>query len=185
MTLVVGFPPGKDDWSAIELGATLARSAGMELLVVTVVPSVWPTPVAGHTDREYEEWAEQQGRAAEAEATAILAQVCPDVAAVARWTPGRSVASVLLEQAQEVEAAMIIVGSGSHGSYGRVHPGATGDWLLHSSHIPVAVATHGYAASEHGRVRRVSCAFRGDDRSLRTLARTAASAPTSAPRCGW
>lgn len=174
MTLVVGFPPGKDDWSSIELGATLARSAGQELLVVTVVPTVWPTPVAGHTDREFEGWAEQHGSAAVAEARSILAEVCPDVAAVARWTPGRSAASVLLEQADEVAASMIVVGSGSTGSYGRVHPGSIGDWLLHSSHIPVAVATHGYLASEHGRVRRVSCAFRGDDRSLRTMERTAA-----------
>ncbi|HRD60743.1 MAG TPA: universal stress protein, partial [Nocardioides sp.] len=31
----------------------------------------------------------------------------------------------------------------------------------------------GWAASEHGRVRRVSCAFRGDDRSHATLRRTA------------
>jgi nucleotide-binding universal stress UspA family protein len=174
MTLVVGFPPGKDDWSSIELGATLARSAGTDLLVVTVVPTVWPTPVAGHTDREFEDWAEQQGVAAVAEANAILAEHCPDVAAVARWTPGRSVASTLLEQAEEVDAAMVVVGSGSTGSYGRVHPGAIGDWLLHFSHIPVAVATHGYAASERGRVRRVSCAFRGDDRSLQTVERTAA-----------
>ena len=174
MTLVVGFSPGKEDWSSIELGATLARSAGTDLLIVTVVPSVWPTPVAGHTDREFEEWAEQQGGAAVAEANAIMADYCPAVAAVARWTPGRSVAGTLLEQAQDVDAQMIVVGSGSTGSYGRVHPGAIGDWLLHSSHIPVAVATHGYAASEHGRIRRVSCAFRGDDRSLRTVERTAA-----------
>ena len=173
MTLVVGFSPGKDDWSSIELAATLARSAGMDLLVVTVVPSVWPTPVAGHTDREFAEWAEQHGAAAVAEANAILAEHCPDVAAVARWTAGRSVASTLLQQAEEVDAAMVVVGSGSTGSYGRVHPGAIGDWLLHSSHLPVAVATHGYTASEHGRVRRVSCAFRGDDKSLQTVERTA------------
>ncbi len=174
MTLVVGFSPGKDDWSSIELGATLARSAGTDLLVVTVVPSVWPTPVAGHTDREFQDWAEQHGAAAVAEAKAILEAHCPDVAAVARWTPGRSVASTLLEQAEEVAANMVVVGSGSHGSYGRVHPGAIGDWLLHFSHIPVAVATHGYAASEFGRVRRVSCAFRGDERSVLTVERTAA-----------
>jgi nucleotide-binding universal stress UspA family protein len=173
MTLVVGFSPGKDDWSSIELGATLARSAGTDLLVVTVVPTVWPTPVAGGTDREFEEWSEQHGASAVAEANAILSD-CPSVPAVARWTPGRSVASTLLQQAEEVDAAMIVIGSGSTGSYGRVHPGATGDWLLHSSHIPVAVATHGYAASDHGRVRRVSCAFRGDERSLVTLHRTAA-----------
>jgi len=174
MTLVVGFPPGKDDWSSIELGATLARSAGTDLLVVTVVPTVWPTPVAGHTDREFQDWAEHQGGAAVAEAEAILAEHCPDVPAVARWTPGRSIASALLQQAEEVAASMIVVGSGSTGSYGRVHPGATGDWLLHSSHIPVAVATQGYTASEHGRVRRASCAFRGDEKSLRTVERTSA-----------
>ena len=174
MTLVVGFPPGKDDWSSIELGATLARSAHTDLLVVTVVPTVWPTPVAGHTDREFQDWAEQQGSLAVAEATAILAEHCPDVAAVARWTPGRSIASALLQQAVEVAASIIVVGSGSTGSYGRVHPGATGDWLLHSSHIPVAVATQGYTASTHGRIRRVSCAFRGDAKSLRTVERTAA-----------
>ncbi|HEX6151846.1 universal stress protein [Nocardioides sp.] len=174
MTLVVGFPPGKDDWSPIELGATLARSVGTDLLVVSVVPTVWPTPVAGGTDREYEVWAEQHGAAAVAEANAILAEVCPDVAAVVRWTPGRSIASTLLEQAEEIEAGMIVVGSGSTGSYGRVHPGSIGDWLLHSSHIPVAVATHDYVGSEHGRLRRVSCAFRGDDRSLQTMERTAA-----------
>jgi nucleotide-binding universal stress UspA family protein len=174
MTIVVGFAPGKDDWSPVELGATFARSAGTDLLVVTVVPSVWPTPVAGHTDREFEEWAEQQGAAAVAEASSILSEDCPDVAGVARWTPGRSIASALLEQAEAVAASMIVVGSGSTGSYGRVHPGATGDWLLHSSRIPVAVSTQGWAASEHGRVRRVSCAFRGDERSLATLERTAA-----------
>jgi nucleotide-binding universal stress UspA family protein len=174
MTIVVGFAPGKDDWSSLELGATLARSAGTELLVVTVVASAWPTPVAGHTDREFEAWAEQQGAHAVAEATSILAEDCPDVAAVARWTPGRSVASELLRQAEEVAAAMIVVGSGSTGSYGRVHPGAIGDWLLHSSPIPVAVATHGWAASEHGRVRRVSCAFRGDEKSVDTVRTTAA-----------
>ena len=174
MTLVVGFPPGKDDWSSIELGATLARSAATDLLVVTVVPAVWPTPVAGHTDREFEDWAEQQGSAAVAEANDILAEHCPDVSGVARWTSGRSVASALLEQAEEIDAAMIVVGSGSTGSYGRVHPGATGEWLLHSSHVPVAVATRGYAASAHGRIRRVSCAFRGDEKSLQTVERTAA-----------
>jgi nucleotide-binding universal stress UspA family protein len=173
MTLVVGFSPGKDDWSSVQLGATLARSLSTDLLIVSVVPTVWPTPVAGHTDREFEEWAEQSGAAAVAEATSILAEDCPDVAAVARWTPGRSVASALLEQADEVSASMIVIGSGSTGSYGRVHPGATGDWLLHSSHIPVAVATHGWAASDHGRVRRVTCAFRGDERSRSTLERTA------------
>jgi nucleotide-binding universal stress UspA family protein len=173
MTFVVGYSPGKDDWSALELGAALARSAGTDLVVVTVVPSVWPTPVAGHADREFEDWAAHQGSGAVAEASAILAEVCPDVAAVARWTSGRSVASALLEQAEELGASMIVVGSGSTGSYGRVHPGATGDWLLHSSRIPVAMTTQGWSASAQRGVRRVSCAYRGDERSRVTVQRAA------------
>ena len=37
MTLVVGFTPHKGDRSPIQLGATLARSAGQDLRVVTVI----------------------------------------------------------------------------------------------------------------------------------------------------
>ena len=47
MTLVVGFTPHKGDTSPIQLGATLARSAGQDLRLVTVIPSRWPTPVVG------------------------------------------------------------------------------------------------------------------------------------------
>jgi len=174
MTLVVGFQPGKDDRSGIELAATLARSSGQDLLMLAVVPAPWPTPVAGHTDREFEAWSQQQGAMGVAEAEVLLADHCPDVPAVARWAPGRSVPRALLDQAEEVDAAMIVIGAGSSGSYGHVHLGSTGDRLVHSSRIPVAIATRGYSASDHGLVRRATCAFRGDDVSRRTLERTAA-----------
>jgi nucleotide-binding universal stress UspA family protein len=174
MTLVAGFQTGKDDRSGIELAATLARSSGQDLLMVTVVPAPWPTPVAAHTDREFEAWAAQLGETGVAEVEALLAEHCPDVPAVARWTPHRSVPRALLDQADEVGAAMIVIGAGSTGSYGHVYLGSTGHRLLHSSRVPVAIATRGYSATDHGRVRRVTCAFRGDDASRRTLERTAA-----------
>ena len=47
MTLVVGYSPTRGDRSPLDLGATLARSIGTDLLVVAVVPAPWPTPVAG------------------------------------------------------------------------------------------------------------------------------------------
>lgn len=174
MTLVVGFQPGRDDRSGIELAATLARSSGQDLLTVTVVPAPWPTPVAGHTDREFEAWAEQQGAMGVAEAEELLADQCPDVPAVATWAPGRSVPRTLLDQADKADATMIVLGAGSAGSYGHVYIGSTGDRLVHSSPIPIAIATRGYSASEHGQVRRATCAFHGDDVSRRTLERTAA-----------
>lgn len=173
MTLVVGYQPGKDDRSGVELGATLARSSGQDLLVLTVVPAPWPTPVAGHTDREYEAWSEQHGAMGVAEAEELLADHCPQIPAVARWTPGRSVPGALLNQAEEINAAMIVIGAGSAGSYGHVHLGSTGNRLVHSSRIPVAIATRGYSASDHGAVRRATCAFRGDDASRQSLLRTA------------
>lgn len=173
MTLLVGFNPDRDDQTAIELGATLARSANQDLLVVSVVPATWPTPVAGHTDREFERWAAERGAQAVAAAEGLLADHCGDVPSRAVWVPGRSVPAGLVGAAEEFGAAMIVIGSGHDGGYGHVHISSTADRLLHSSPVPVALATRGYLASDHGKVRRATCAFRGDDVSGSTLARTA------------
>lgn len=68
---------------------------------------------------------------------------------------------------------MLVVGSGHDGGYGRIQLSSAADRLLHSAHLPVALATRGYLASEVGRVTRATCAFRGDEVSRRTLAQTA------------
>ncbi len=173
MTILVGFAPGRDDQSGLELAATLARSSGQDLLVTTVVPATWPTPVAGHTDREFEEWADQRGLDAVSEARALLDNHCPDVTAQVEWVAGRSVPGGLVARAEAVEAAMVVIGSGHDGPYGRINLSSTADRLLHSAHLPVAVGTRGYRASDHGRVTRATCAFRGDEVSWATLERTA------------
>ena len=173
MTILVGFAPGRDDQSGLELAATLARSSGQDLVVTTVVPASWPTAVAGHTDREFEAWSHQQGDGAVAEAGAVLAAHCPELAARAEWISGRSIPGSLLERAEQVGAGIVVLGSGHDGPYGHVNLSSTADRLLHSAHLPVAVATRGYRASEHGRVSRATCAFRGDEVSGVTLARTA------------
>lgn len=173
MTLVVGFAPDKDDSSAIELAATLARSAGTDLQAVTVVPARWPTPTAARTDREFEQWAAERGERAVAEATALLAEHCPDLTTSASWIPGRSIPSALHDKAKELDADMLVVGSAQHGSWGHVVVSSSADWLLHSSEVPVALATRGYRAGTSDTVARATCAFRGDEVSQRTLARTA------------
>ena len=148
MTLLVGFPSGHEDRSGLELAATFARSSGQDLALVTVVPSAWPTPVAGHTDREFEAWSQARGREAVAAAEAILADHCPDLRAEATWVEGRSVPSALAEVAERTGASMIVVGAGHDGGYGRVVLGSTAHRLLHSSPVPVAVSTRGYRASD-------------------------------------
>ena len=165
MTLLVGFPAGHEDRSGLELAATLARSSGQDLALVTVVPTAWPTPVAGHTDREFEDWSQSRGRDAVRAAEALLADHCPDLSATATFVQGRSAPSALAAEAERIGASMIVVGAGHDGGYGRVVLGSTAHRLLHSSTVPVAVGTRGYRASEHGRVVRATCAFRGDEAS--------------------
>ncbi len=173
MTLLVGFPTRHDDRSGVEFAATLARSSGQDLLLVTVVPAAWPTPVAGHTDREFEAWAARTGERAVAQAEELLAEHCPEVGARAIWVAGRSIPGTLIAEAERAEASMIVIGSGHDGAYGHVNLSSTAHRLLHSSPVPVALATRGYQASDHGRVVRATCAFRGDEISRSTLARTA------------
>lgn len=173
MSLLVGFAPGREDRSGVELAAMLARSSGRSLVIVTVVPAPWPTPVAGHTDREFEAWARELGERAAADASALVAEHCPDIDASARYVAGRSIPATLMAEAEAAGAGMIVVGSGRDGGYGRVNLGSTTDRLLHSAHIPVAVATRGYYTAPGDRVSRATCAFRGDEVSRRTLERTA------------
>lgn len=169
MTLVVGHAPRRNDRSAISLAAMAARSLDTDLLVVTVVPDRWPTPVAGNTDREYAAYAAGEGAAAVAEAEAVLAEVAADLTGRAISVPGRSVPGTLLEQAQLIDAGMVVVGSGSNGAWGTVVLSSTSDRLLHSAHIPVAVATRGYSTHAAPRLTRATCAFRADQTSRSVL----------------
>ena len=173
MTLVVGWPPHRDDPAALHLAATLARSAGEDLLLVSVVPRAWPTPVASHVDRDFARWAEEYGDRAVASAREALAATCPDVAADAVAVAGSSVAGALVAEAERLAAPMVVVGSGVEGAWGTVVLGSTADRLLHSSPVPVALAPRGHRSDADLRVRRATCAFRGDDSSRTALRRAA------------
>lgn len=169
MTVLVGFAPDKDDYGGLELAAMLARSAGQDIVAVTVVPAPWPTPVAGHVDREFEEWAAARGESAVAQAKAAAVDYCLGVEFSATWVHGRSVARALLDEAVRREASILVVGSGHDGRYGYVHVSSSADRLLHTSEIPVAIATRGFEVTGHTTVSRATCAFRGDEASRRTL----------------
>lgn len=173
MTIVVGHPPHKDDRSALQLAATLARSAGQDLRVVTVVPAPWPTPVSGGPDKEFARWSREQGSAAAARAQEALAEHCDGLVAEVVVVSASSAAAALIEQAEQHGAALVVVGSASHGAWGSVVVGSTADRLLHSSPVPVAVAIRGHRADAGTRVRRATCAFRGDAASHEVLVRSA------------
>lgn len=172
MTYLVGCGPHRSDAGALELACQLAATRPAAVTTVSVVPRGWGTPVAGDTDREFENWAAEEGEAAAAEALEFLAS--RPVEASAHWVAGRSVPQTLLEQVAETGAQLLIVGSSSEADEGRIKLTSKTDRLVHSSPVPVAIAPHGYTAS--GAFTRVTVGFRGDDASWSLLNRVSALA---------
>lgn len=175
MTYVVGFSPHKDDRGAISLACQIARSDQGRVHAVCVVPQSWPTAVAGDTDREFTVWAAEQGAASVDEAKALLAEHT-GVPGEASFAAGRSVPQTLLDQAEQLGATLIVVGSGSDGANGMVQVTSKTDRLLHSSRLPVAIAPRGYRTTPHAKVERVTIAFRGDEPSWAMLEQVGAIA---------
>lgn len=173
MTLVVGWSPHKQEQGGLHLAALLARSASTDLRIVIGIASRWPTPVAGNTDKEFEDYNRASAARAAEDARELAAEICPDVPVEVVIADGRSTARILLAQVEECDAAMVVVGSASQGNYGGVVVSSTCDRLLHSSNVPVAVATRGFRIDTESRVDRVTCAFRGDEASRATLELTA------------
>lgn len=170
MTYLVGYGPHNNDRSAIELACQFARSAAQPVLAVSVVPQGWGTPVAGGTDREFEEWAAEEGASSAAEARADLADH-PGIDGAATWVSGRSVPQALLAQVAQHDAEMIVVGSSGDAEQGRIRLSSKTDRLVHSSPVPVAIAPRGYRTDSG--VTRVTVAFRDDDASWSLLSRVA------------
>lgn len=162
MTVLVGYSPHREDLGALDLACQLARSERTDVRALTVVPQGWPTAVAGDSDREFEQWAAEEGASAAAAATAYLREH-NDVASEVIWVSGRSVPPVLIEQAAALPAELLVVGSGEDVAHGQIGITSKTDRLLHSSTVPVAVAPRGYQAEPGSRVQRITLAFRGDD----------------------
>jgi nucleotide-binding universal stress UspA family protein len=158
MTMVVGFAPDGRGHAVLHLAAMLARSGGEDLVVCAVVPAPWP-PSPAKVDAEYQAYLQGVAENALSRARARLAS---DVPARFEVVHSRSDAAGLLETADDVSASMIVVGSSADG----VSLGSTSSRLLHSSHVPVAVAPRGFRTGERARVERVTVAFGGRHEDL-------------------
>jgi nucleotide-binding universal stress UspA family protein len=159
MTFVVGCPPEQPVRAALELAALLARSSGDELVVCSVVPKPW-FPSMARIDAEYHAFLDEQASEALAHAKDALA---PDVKATFATHHARSAPSGLLEVSEQHAARLVVVGSSTAGALGHVALGSVTDRLLHSSHVPVAVATRGFRAKPDARLRRVTAAYGGTE----------------------
>lgn len=178
MRLAVGYlaTPGGAD--AVALGVRLARSLGAGLDVCMVLPPDRAVPAMVPTGG-YDDLLAQQAGEWLADA---LAEVPDDIVAQPHVSFSDSAADGLLREAERLGAQAVIVGGSGGGLAGGYSLGSVVNELLHSAHVPVAVAPKGTRLSSVPRVREVTCAIgqrAGADALLSTALRAcrAADAP--------
>lgn len=160
MTLLVGHPPDVSGTAELELAAMLSRTADEDIVVATVTPAPW-FPGMGRMDSGYQDELTEIATEALAEAQR---EMPTDVNATYEHHTARSIPRGLLELTAQHDASMIVVGSSAGGPFGHVTLGSATDRLLHSSPVPVALATRGFRRPGE-RVSRVMIGYDGSPES--------------------
>lgn len=157
MRYVVGYGPRQRGLDGLHLAATLARSSGATLDLVTVLPSDAPTFHRYSPDDAFNAEVEAQGREWVQDG---LAHVPDDVRAEGLVRRADSITEGLLDAATDPDrgaAVLIVVGTHHRVRSGRFGLGSLADALLHASAVPVALAPSHYE-SQSG-VTRITCAI--------------------------
>jgi len=157
MTIVVGYPTNRRAKAVLSLAGMLARSSGEDVVVCTTIrdPRI---PGIVREDPEFRSYVDELADAALAQAREDMPT---DVTVRYVKTDSRSIPTGLIAAAEEHNASTIVVGS-AMGRIEHITLSSIADRLLHSSPIPVAVATRGFRAMG-GRVKRVTLAFSGGE----------------------
>ncbi|MEW5809196.1 MAG: universal stress protein [Actinomycetota bacterium] len=156
MRYVVGYGPRQRGVDGVQLAATLARSSGATLDLVSVLPSDAPTFHRYSPDQAFNAELDEQAREWLRDG---LSRVPGDVTADGVVQRADSITQGLLDAATDPErgeADLIVVGTYHRVRSGRFGLGSLADALLHASPVPVALAPAQYQA--HPRVTRITCA---------------------------
>lgn len=170
MPIVTGYEDTPGGHDAVVLGAQLARLTGLGAVVATVYPADGRGLAAAAQDPRWLSRArkialERFARARETVGDAWGGDE-PEFAAIG---PG-PVATVLADYADEVGAAVLVVGSTGHGLLGRLSPGRTVQRLLPMSRCPVAIAPRGYRHAVRTGLISVAVAYDGSPEADRATA---------------
>ncbi|MBY6684506.1 universal stress protein [Rhodococcus sp. BP-149] len=182
MSALVGWLPDDSGHDALGLAArmaTTARAAGgaMTVRTCTVLPRTWPFPSMAHVDAEYRRWLEERGTDAAARADAAMADLLTpaDLGSPSAFFAENAAESAALTAAAATHHADLVVLGSSDGPDDRFTPGSTGETLLHSSAVPLALAPRG-ARRRTDAVSRISCAYTGTPEAKDALYSAAALA---------
>lgn len=165
MTILVGYPTKRRARAVLELAGMLARSRGTDVVVCTAIrdPRI---PGTRRDDPKFTTYVDELADTALAQARADMPD---DVQTRFVRVDARSVSAGLIHAAEKYRARLIVAGS-AMGRIEEVTVSSVADRLLHSSPIPVAVATRGFRAMGV-KVRRVTLAFAsGEDTAVHVAA---------------
>lgn len=141
-SIVVGYTATAAGADAVSLGIRLARSLHLPVELVIVLPPAGTRSAAVPPERAYEDHirAQAQGWLRQASET-----IPDDIARAGHVRFGDSFAEGLIAAGEEFDAAVLVVGAANGSAFGRHRLGSVASELVHSSTIPVALATAGSA----------------------------------------
>lgn len=144
MRYVVGYTENDRGQDALELATSLAltQSAGIDL--VTVLD--WPQDGSAAPGSRRAQEALDRARDSVPDGVEVTTHV----------RLADSFAQGLLETAHDVDAGLIVIGASTNGLLRRYTVGSVANAVLHSSHVPVALAPRGYR--HRANFTRMTCA---------------------------
>lgn len=173
-SVVVGYTATDAGRDALRLGSRIAAGLGATLHLVIVLPNEGTRSPIVPPEKSYEKYLRTQ---AEKWLRDAAVHVPSGVTRSAHVRFAESFGEGLIAAADEFAASMIVIGGAGGGRFGRYTLGSVAQQLLHSSPVPVALATSGGVDADHP-ISRITCAVGnrpGSDYLLEssvTLART-------------
>ena len=157
MKILIGVADDATSVDAVAFGATLVRTFGAHLSIVTVSATA-DEYINDHLDPR---WTARRGDEAMNLVEDLAAGLAGthDITAQTIVHHHRSIGQGLSEIAAETGADLVVVGSGPGGSLGRFTMGSTSNQLLHHIATPLVLVPSGYARHPVDRLRRVMVAF--------------------------
>ena len=162
--IIVGVDAKEGSEDAVAFASEFARKSGAEVTVAHAYP--W-RHLGFVGTQAYDEFLLKDSE----ETLRRLSEPLRDLAGLqTRSLSEPSPARALQELALELEADLIVIGSGHTGRLGRVLPGSTADRLLHGSTRPVAIVPNGFRTAQPNGSGVIACGWDGCPESEAALA---------------
>jgi nucleotide-binding universal stress UspA family protein len=172
--VVIGYDGSEASEDAVAFGLTWCRSTGDAPIVATVFPEEHPLG-AGRVDVEWASYVREQAEIIQDKARAAVGD-----AALYRNVASTSAAHGLADLAEDIEAAMLIVGTTQETGLTRALLGSSTERLLHGATAPVMVVPPGWRESAPERISSIGVAYvdtRDGREALRVAVRVALRIP--------